>query len=46
MFERGKMQTFIDKERINKIVQNQFELCDGWGLKVWGSDRDWETYES
>jgi hypothetical protein len=36
MFERGKMQTFIDKERLNKIVQNQFELCDGWGLKVWG----------
>ena len=35
-FEKGKMQTFIDKDRIHKIIDNQFNLCDGWGLKVWG----------
>jgi hypothetical protein len=36
MFEKGKKQTFIDQDKIHKILDNQFHLCDGWGLKVWG----------
>lgn len=35
-FEKGKMQTFIDPDRIEKIIDNQFNICSGWGLKVWG----------
>ena len=36
VFEKGKMRTFIDPDHIHEVVQNQFEVCDGWGLKVWG----------
>ena len=35
-FEKGKMSTFIDPNLIHEIMQNQFEICDSWGLKVWG----------
>ena len=36
LFEAGKMATFIDPEKINRIVDNQFNLCSGWGFKAWG----------
>ena len=36
MFEKLKKRTFIDQDKIHKIIDNQFNLCDGWGLKVWG----------
>jgi hypothetical protein len=35
-FEFGKLQKFIDVEKINNILENQFRVCDEWGLKVWG----------
>jgi len=35
-YEKGKLKTFIDPDRIHNILDNQFHLCDGWGLKVWG----------
>ena len=34
--ENGKRSTFIDKERIDKILTNQFILTEGWNLKGWG----------
>jgi hypothetical protein len=36
MFELGKMVTFTDPERINRILANQFLMTEEWGLKVWG----------
>lgn len=36
MFEQGKMINFIDPERIQRILLSQFNMCDEWGLKVWG----------
>jgi hypothetical protein len=35
-FEKGKLQKFIDVDKINNIIENQFRLCDEWGLKLWG----------
>jgi hypothetical protein len=35
-FESGKLNKFIDPERINNIIENQFRTCDEWELKVWG----------
>jgi hypothetical protein len=35
-FEKGKLKKFIDVEKINNILKNQFTVCDEWGLKVWG----------
>lgn len=36
MFEEGKIRKFIDAEKIHEIIDNQFQLCDDWGLKTWG----------
>lgn len=36
VFEKGKMSTFIDPDHIHEVVQNQFEICEEWGYKVWG----------
>ena len=35
-FECGKLHKFIDPEKIDRILINQFNLCDEWGLKLWG----------
>ena len=35
-FEKGKLQKFINVDKINNIIENQFRLCDEWGLKLWG----------
>jgi len=34
--ENGKTNNFIDKNKIHKILTNQFYIADGWGLKAWG----------
>lgn len=36
MFEGGKMRKFIDPQKIHEIIDNQFQLCEDWGLKAWG----------
>tara|TARA_R100000655_G_scaffold102925_1_gene149022 strand:+ start:1255 stop:1971 length:717 start_codon:yes stop_codon:yes gene_type:complete len=35
-FENGKAYKFIEPERIERIIETQFDLCEGWGLKAFG----------